>query len=281
MDAEISNAPDVSPPRDLAGLRALILARRDRFPKRLAQIAIFALDHPEDFALGTAATIAARAETQPSALVRFAQSLGYQGFSDLQAVFRDNLRGRPPSYETRLAAIGEGDGLSRGAALLSESATAARHSLDALARIDPAALEAAVATLAEAETIHLVAQRRAFPVTAYLAYAFAQLGVRARAATSPFGIEAEELGFATPADRVIAVSFSPYAPATIAQARLLSERGLPIVSITDSAFSPLVPLSAHWFEIAEGDFGGFRSLSGSLAFAMALAIAVAEARRRH
>ena len=44
---------------------------------------------------------------QPSTLVRFAQALGYQGFSDLQDVFRSRLRDRVPSYDERLAQMRE------------------------------------------------------------------------------------------------------------------------------------------------------------------------------
>ena len=77
----------------------------------------------------------------------------------------------------------------------------------------------------------------------------------------------------------IAVSFSPYASLTVDHAQVLSDQGVPIVSITDSAFSPLVALSKLWFEVAESDFGGFRSLSATMALATAIAIAIGEERR--
>jgi DNA-binding MurR/RpiR family transcriptional regulator len=53
---------------------------------------------------------------------------------------------------------------------------------------------------------------------------------------------------------------------------------VPIVSITDSAFSPLTQTSTAWVEIVEADFGGFRSVAGTFAFAIALAVAVGERR---
>ena len=42
-----------SPPRDFAGLKALIGERAGQLPKRLTQIATFALDNPDDIAFGT------------------------------------------------------------------------------------------------------------------------------------------------------------------------------------------------------------------------------------
>jgi DNA-binding MurR/RpiR family transcriptional regulator len=55
---------------------------------------------------------------------------------------------------------------------------------------------------------------------------------------------------------------------------------VPVVSLTDSAFSPLAECSTEWFEVVEADHAGFRSLSASMAFAMALTVGIAEERRR-
>ena len=87
------------------------------------------------------------------------------------------------------------------------------------------------------------------------------------------------MAFASKNDGALAVSFAPYASPTIDHAQILKGQGVPIVSITDSAFSPLAGLSELWFEVAESDFGGFRSLSATMALATAIAIAVGEERR--
>ena len=76
--------PVEAPPEDFDALRAAFAQRRGRLPKRLKQVAAFALAHPDEVAFGTAAGIAERAGVQPSTLVRLAQSLGYAGFSELQ-----------------------------------------------------------------------------------------------------------------------------------------------------------------------------------------------------
>src|SRR6478752_2621230 len=89
-------------PDDFEGLRDLLVSRLDGLPKRLKQIAAFALERPEEMAFGTVAEIAEHAQVQPSTLVRFAQSLGYDGFSHLQQIFRARLRERFPDYGERL-----------------------------------------------------------------------------------------------------------------------------------------------------------------------------------
>ncbi|WP_420102893.1 MurR/RpiR family transcriptional regulator [Bosea sp. (in: a-proteobacteria)] len=277
----MSEAATVDLPRDFESLRGVILARRDALPKRIAQIAAYALDNPDEIAFGTAASIAEAAGVQPSTLIRFAQHLGFDGFSSLQEVFRERLRERNSSYEERLATLRRNDGVLPGNHRILEGfLTASRKSLDVMSRtIDDAALDRAIALLAQAETIYLLARRRSFPVTSYLAYALAKLGVRSQLVESAAGLNAEIASFATGKDVALVVSFSPYTPATIEEARVLAERGVPLIAITDSAFSPLASFSDIWFEVAEADFGGFRTLSSTMALAMALAVGVGEARR--
>ncbi|MBX3577435.1 MAG: MurR/RpiR family transcriptional regulator [Rhizobiaceae bacterium] len=268
-------------PGDYDSLRAQVLQQRDALPRRLAQVAAYALDNPDEIAFGTAASIAASAGVQPSTLIRFAKHLGYDGFTSLQAVFRERLRGRTLSYEDRLTALREGaGGASESRAIFDGFVAAASRSLDAMARaIDDALLDRAVGVLAGAETIHLLARRRSYPVASYMAYAFGKLKIRSQLAESSAGLDPEMLSFATPRDAAIAISFSPYAPGTVDAARLLSQQGVPVVAITDSAFSPLAQTAYAWFEVAEADHAGFRSLSATMALAMTLAVAVAEARR--
>lgn len=268
-------------PRDFDGLRALILGQRESLPKRIAQIAAYALDNPDEIAFGTAASIAISAGVQPSTLIRFAQHLGFDGFTSLQVVFRERLRERNSSYEERLNTLRADEGAAGGNhRILDGFLTASRKSLDVMSRsLDEGTLDRAIEMLAGAETLYILARRRSYPVASYLAYALGKLDVRYQLVESAAGLDPEMIAFATPKDAVLVVSFSPYAPATVEDARGLAERGVPLVAITDSAFSPLANVAKLWFEVAEADFGGFRTLSSTMALAMALAVGIGEARR--
>ena len=268
-------------PRDFDSLRATILERRESLPKRIAQVAAYALDNPDDIAFGTAASIATSAGVQPSTLIRFAQQLGFDGFTSMQTVFRERLRGRTTSYDERLSALRADAGTGAGhRAVFDGFVAAATTSLTDIARsIDAAHLEQAIDLLADAGTVYILAKRRSYPVASYLAYALGKLKVRSQLIESAGGLNAEMIGFATPKDAAIAISFSPYAPATVEEARSMAALGVPVVAITDSAFSPLAQIASVWFEVAEADFGGFRSLSATMALAMAIAVSVAEKRR--
>ncbi|MBY5317312.1 SIS domain-containing protein [Rhizobium leguminosarum] len=268
-------------PRDFESLRSTIIERKASMPKRLAQVAAFALGNPDEIAFGTTASIAAASDVQPSTLVRLAHHLGYGGFSDLQSIFRERLRDRTLSYEERLVTLEQSSGDDEDANLLSGFIAAASQSVNRLAAtVQSDTFTKAVNILASAETIYLIAKRRSYPLTAHMTYAFSKLNIRHQIVASPNGVDPEMVQFASPKDAAIAASFSPYAADSLSQSQELADRGVPVIAITDSAFSPLAACATHWFEVAEADFAGFRSLSASMALTMALPVAIAERRRK-
>ncbi|RDE08332.1 MurR/RpiR family transcriptional regulator [Pelagibacterium lacus] len=272
---------ELAPPRDYAALREMVIARWEDLPRRLTQVAEYALGNPDDIAFGTAASIAAKAQVQPSTLVRFSQALGYQGFSDLQDVFRSRLRDQVLGYDERMAKLGaHGQAVSRASMILAGFADASMRSLSALRnRPDEDAMDRALDLLEGAETIYLIGLRRSFPVTSYMAYALAKLGIRTLLIDAVAGLASEQAGFVTARDAAITISFTPYASETVALTQQVRDKGAKVVAITDSVFSPLAGLSDSWFEVAEADFEGFRTLNATMTLAMALTVALADRRK--
>lgn len=274
--------PDPMPPREFPSLHQLILVRRDGLPKRLIQVADFALAHPQDIAFGRVAQIASQAGVQPSAMVRFAQALGYSGFSAMQAIFRARARQHWPDYRERMEALGGGDtGAGHARDLLDGFMRASTESIARLSEsMDSSTLDRASGLLADAETVYLLGTRRAFPATAYLAYALRRLAIRCELVEQMAGMAPEQTALFGDRDVLLAVSFTPYAPLTLDLVTAASRRGIPVVVVTDSPFSPLVPLASVWLEVAEADHAGFRSLAATFAVATTLAVATAARRNR-
>jgi DNA-binding MurR/RpiR family transcriptional regulator len=266
-------------PRSLEALKAHLITHHDRFPRRLKQVAVFALDHPREIAFGTAARIAELAGVQPSTLVRFAQAIGYSGFSELQQVFQGHLKGRWTEYSDRVTALREAGEGSGPMALVEGFAASAGVSLARLpTTLSTGNLQAAVDLLAGADTVFLIGVRRVFPVVTYLAYAFGQLGIRCALVDHVGQLGAEQVASATPRDAAIVVSFAPYAPASVDLAGAAAARNVPLIAITDAADSPVAAIARVRLEVVEADFAGFRSLAATMALAMALAVAIAQRR---
>ena len=270
-----SGEPDL----DFDGLRDQILERRAAMPKKLAQVAEFVVTQPDEIALGTVASIATQIGVQPSTLVRFSQTLGFSGFSGLQAVCRRKLQQRWPDYEERIRSLRAESQSDHAATLYAGFSEASIASILRLReQWDTVRFADASSALAQSGTIYLAGNRRSFPVTSYLAYLFGRLGIRYQLLFGFAGMDDHAMETVQPGDAMIAVGFTPYTPATIETAKIAAAKGVTLISITDSAFSPLASIATHWLEVAEEDFGGFRALGASFCLCMTLAAHIAELR---
>ena len=276
MDEQMVDATLILAPTSVEEFRARLSVQLDAMPKRLRQCADYIAAHSDRIAVSTVAELAAGADVPPSALIRFCQIMGFSGFSEMQRLFREAYAPGRPNYSTRLKNLKEG-GAGSPSALLAEFVDAGRLSLEALTTsVDEVALNQAVALLTQAETVHVVGLRRAFPVATYLAYVFEKMAV---ACMLHNGIGKLDHRFALrPGDAVLAIAFAPYSEETIQLAQDAQGRGLPVVALTDCLTSPLVRSSDAILTVTEVDFGAFRSLSATLALAIALAVAVGSAR---
>ncbi len=266
----------LSAPTTVEEFRARLASTTEGLPRRLRQCADYIAANTDRIAVSTVADLAAGADVPPSALMRFCQILGFSGFSEMQRVFREAYSPGWPDYATRLKNLKTG-GAGSPTALLGEFIEAGRLSLEALATsADEVVLQRAVDLLAQAETVHVVGLRRAFPVACYLVYAFEKMEVPAMLHDNVGKLDHR---FALRRkDAVLAISFAPYSEETLALAKDAQDRGLAVVSITDLVTSPLARLSDAVVTVPEVDFGAFRSLSATLALAMTLAVAVGSAR---
>ncbi len=261
------------PPDTFDELRALIAERHGQLSARLRDIAEFSLAHPEEVALETVATLARRAGAPPSALVRFAQALGFEGFSQMQRVFRDRLVTRIPSYAERIRRAGRPDD-SR-APPLQAFAEATMQAVGRLrAELSEQALEQGAELLAAADTIHLVGQRRSFPVVAYLAYALAHLGCRAHLLDGVGGMLGQQADAVRPGDVLLASSFKPYARETLEVVEQAVALGVPVIAVTDLPLSPLARLGRVVLPVEDAEVQGVRGLPAAMSAASALVLAL-------
>src|SRR5579883_1459854 len=138
-----------SRPESYEELRAVLSSGTMRLPTKLRQVAIYLWQHPTVVALGNVTQVAQQAGVQPSTLVRFAQTFGYSGFSDLQEVFKSYLSGGWRAKADGGEIGGEAARLVDG---FVKSSTASLSSVRD--RLDMAGFEAIAAALAKAAIIY-------------------------------------------------------------------------------------------------------------------------------
>jgi len=259
-------------------LKAEIATKREQLSPRLQQLAEYALHNPNDMALETVAVIAERAKVPPSSLIRFARAFGYDGFTAMQRVFRSQLVATiPASYAQRIQALTETEKTAAPGVFLDYLAEAGVRALEHLREVvRPESLDLACDTLARADVIHVVGQRRAFAVAAYLGYALGQVNARVQLLDGIGGMMLQQADLIRSGDVLIAVSFAPYAPETLAVVHRADERKVPIITITDGPLSPLIPLSRVGFEVEDAQVQGFRSLPATMCLSLALVVGIGQ-----
>ena len=268
-------------PASAEALRAEILKRYGGLSKRLQQIGRYVLEDPNAMALETLAVIAERCAVQPSAIVRFAQTFGFEGATQMQRLFRDRLLSNQAAlgYSERVrqfsAAVSQRAEQGSGR-LLSEFIDGNSLALQNLAQtVSDVEVSAAVDLIDGAETVFVAGFRRSFPVASYLAYSLQQAGKRTLFVDGIGGMERQQIGTIAPSDLLIAVSYQPYAEETALAVRTAAERRARILSITDSPVSPIAKPADVTLQVREAEIRAFRSLSASLCLAQALVIGFA------
>jgi DNA-binding MurR/RpiR family transcriptional regulator len=250
----------------------------DAYPSlspQLQRLARYALDKPHDLALGTVAAVAEANAVQPSSTIRFANALGFDGFSQMQQVFRSHLVERGAPYRERIKRM-QPDGKAGGGVLHQFVGEAVDELHQLGEHVDPKALDAAARLLAAAPQIHVLAQRRAFPVACYLAYALNQLELRAHLLDGLGGMLNEFARGIGKGEVLLVASFRNYTPAVVETALAAQARGVSVVAITDSALSPLKPAADVCFELGDDSSRPFRSLVAPLCLAQALVVSTGQ-----
>lgn len=242
-------------------------------------IAQHVLEHPDDLALGTAATVAEAAGVQPSALVRFANAMRFSGFSDLQQLFRHRLLQQAGTYRQRISAMKPAPAARQGdSSVLHASIEQGLADLHQLERSVPdAALQQAARLLSKARRVHVLAQRRAFPVAAYLAYALGQLDLRVQLHDGVGGMLGDSVRQIERGEVLLVTSFKNYSPEVIEAAGAAKARGVQVIALTDHALSPLKPAATVCLLIGSGTPAQVRSLVAPMCLAQALVMGTGQA----
>lgn len=268
------------PPATEEALIKAIARDFESLSRQLKTIARHVEQHRSQLGIQSIQEVASLCDVQPSAVVRFAKHFGFTGFSALQKLFRDGLAQQiSPSrnYQSRIR-----QAIESGARDLSSAEIA--HALigggiagmEELQRsLQEPAFEDSVKLLAEADSIWLMATRRSFAVSTYLAYALQHTDKRIHHITSAGSMQDGQLRGMRPQDVLIAVSFAPYAEETESIVRQAHERDARIIAITDSRLSPLARFATCSLLVQETSVFGFRALTNSMAVAQSLFMALA------
>jgi DNA-binding MurR/RpiR family transcriptional regulator len=266
------------PPETYEELIRLIHDRYDDMSKSYQKIALYLTQNPNDVAVLSVNAIGQKCGIHASSFVRYAQSLGYRGFKELQRVFQRRLSTAAPGFDARVKALeAELGGAREGdIGLLRDLVARDVASLqDLLANVDPSAMATAADLMEGADTIYLIGQLRSAPVVELLRYVLTMLGKRTVILDASGGLVTHMAKVARSTDVLFLVSFRFYATEVVNVAEETAARGVPIIAITDSTLSPYSKLAKVLLAVPEHEYTFSRSLAAPMCLAQALCVALA------
>lgn len=268
---------EVNVPADLDSLRELIVKRYDNLSGRLQQVADFVMEQPMLVAVETMATIAQQANVPLSTLSRFSNAMGFDGFTSMQILFRDQYLNRPRDYKERVRKAREMEEVPHDSpqAIFQDFGDANIEALEQLqVTVSPQKLDRAVAMMDEADTIYIQGMRRAYPVAFYLWYALMKSDKNVVLLDDHGGMLSPMTRRMNENDVLFTITFNPYAQETSDLIDDAHKKKVPIIAITDNQLTPQGSKMDVCFEVQEGEVMGFRSLSSSMYLAQTLALSL-------
>lgn len=270
---------EIGPPRDYEELIRLVHERFEDMSKSYQKISVYLTQNPNDVAVLSVSAIAERCGIHASSFVRFAQSLGYEGFKELQGLFQKRLSTAAPGFEARVRALETELGARTDRSelgFLRDLVVRDMASLqDLLAQVSAEGMARAVDLLEKCDTVYLIGQLRSAPVVDLLRYVLTMLGKRCVLLDPSGGLATYMARTMTKSDLLLAVSFRFYATEVVNVVEQVAAKGVPIVAISDSTLSPLAKSAAVLFAVPEHEYTFSRSLAAPMCLAQALTVALA------
>ena len=204
------------------------------------RVADYVLQYPSEAAGLSAAALAKRAGTAPSAVIRFCKSVGFEGFSALKMQLAVELsRQTPASY---MSCVEPSD--SATAVLDKIFAANVKALQDTVSRMDRGAFQRTVEALSGAQTVYIYGVGTSAPMAGELQHRLMLLGIPAHSYTDVVAARLSTMNI-RPGDVAFGISHSGRTEVTVVALTLAKGAGAVTACLTSYAGSPITRHSDH------------------------------------
>lgn len=239
----------------------------DALTPEAQKAARYVLENPADVGVSTVREIAEAANVKPNTFVRMARQVGFEGYEDFRAPFREAIRQGAVSFPDRARWLQDIRKSGELGGLYAEMIEAAIRNLeDTFATIDADALKAAAEAIWNSRQVFTLgvgvnnANARNFT---YLA----STGMTDfHAIPRPGSTAVDDLAWADGRDVLIAMTVRPYRREVVEAVRIAREQGVTVIGISDSPASPVMRTAQHGFVVSAETPQFFPSSVSTIAF---------------
>jgi DNA-binding MurR/RpiR family transcriptional regulator len=223
----------------------------DALTPEAQKAARYVLENPTDVGVSTVREIAEAANVKPNTFVRMARQVGFDGYEDFRAPFRDAIRRGTVSFPDRarwLQDIGKSGEL--GGLYADMVGAAIRNIEETFGGISEEALKAAATDIWNSRQIYTLGVGVNNSNARNFTY-LASTGMKQfHAIPRPGSTAIDDLAWADEQDVLIAITCHPYRTEVIEAIKLAREQGMTVVGLSDSPASPVILNANHGFVVA-------------------------------
>lgn len=208
-----------------------------KMSKSHKKIADFILEHMDQAVFMTAASLGDMLDISESTVVRFASSLGYNGYPKLQRAMEECVRGKLSKVQKMGSAYSANSQSEILTSVLTADIEKIQHTIE---NLDAQAFDTAVSIILEAETVYIMGLRSNEPLAAFLHFYLNMIRGNVRLLNTTSVSETfEQMMHISNKDCIIGISFPRYSMRTLKAMEFANDRNAKVIALTDSAHSPM------------------------------------------
>ncbi len=211
--------------------------RYDKMSKSQKVIADYILEHFDQAVFMTAAKLGETLGISESTVVRFATSIDYEGYPQLQKALEECVKGKLNNVQRMDNKYGKSSQSEILASVMGADIEKLQHTID---NLDSAAFETAVNTLLEAQTVYVMGLRSNEPLAGFLHFYLNMIrGNVVLVNTTSVSETFEQMIHIGEKDCFVGISFPRYSMRTLKAMEFANDRNAKVIALTDSVHSPM------------------------------------------
>jgi DNA-binding MurR/RpiR family transcriptional regulator len=213
--------------------------------------ATYVLENPRDVGVSTVREIAEAANVKPNTFVRMARQVGFEGYEDFRAPFREAIRSGRADFPDRARWLQEIRKTGDLGGLYADMAQGAIKNLeDTFGNISAEQLQQAAEAIWNSDTVYTLGIGVNHSNAANFVYLASTGMIRFHSIPKQGSTPTDDLTWAGKEDALIAITCKPYRTEVVKAVSMAKKQGLTIIAISDSPASPIIREADHGFIVS-------------------------------
>jgi DNA-binding MurR/RpiR family transcriptional regulator len=223
-------------------IREKIQNNFDKLPANQRKVADFVIDNFDNIPFIDVHEVSNQVGVSVASVIRFAQSVGFSGFSELRDAVSDSLKKHLKKNE--FFPLFDKNKLQNDL-LASVANMDVKNINDTLSMIDREAFDKVIDEIIKSNRVFTAGLGISYLLAEILSYQLTQVGVDASVLKHTHTVFHEQILYMNGQDLLICFSFPPYSKETVDVARFAHKRGIKVISITNKPTAPIVSSSKY------------------------------------